>query len=72
MDLLRSGWVYHTIDKEPEQANTIPEIAGKPGSNLNEIENTVKGFDATRNKDGFNLMKVDGKAITGLKPNKAN
>jgi hypothetical protein len=64
--------VYHTIDKEPEQADTIPEIAGKPGFNLNEIENTVKELNATRNRNGFNLMKLDGKAITRLKPNKTN
>lgn len=72
MDRFWPGWVYHTTDKEPEQVDTIPELAKKLGLDLSELENIVKEFNAASNKNEFNLMKLDGKATTGLKPNKTN
>jgi tricarballylate dehydrogenase len=71
-DQFRPGWVYDTTDKEHEQADTIPELAKRLGLAPNELENTVKEFNAACNKNEFNLMKLDGKATTGLKPNMTN
>ena len=72
MDQFRPGWVYDTTDKEPEQADTIPELAKKLGLDPHELANTVGDFNAACNKNRFDLMKLDGKATTGLKPNKTN
>jgi succinate dehydrogenase/fumarate reductase flavoprotein subunit len=36
------------------------------------LDKTLKEFNAACNREEFNLMKVDGKATTGLKPNKSN
>jgi hypothetical protein len=42
MDRFRPGWVYDTTDKEPEQADTIPELAKKLGLDPNELDKTVR------------------------------
>lgn len=72
MGRFRLGWVYDTTDKEHEQADTIPELAKRLGLAPNELENIVKEFNVACNKNEFNLMKLDGKATTGLKSNKTN
>jgi len=72
MDRFRLGWVYDTTNKEPEQADTIPELVNRLELAPNELENTVKEFNVACNKNEFNLMKLDGKATTRLKPNKTN
>jgi hypothetical protein len=51
MDRLRPYWVYHTTDKEPEQADAIPELAEKPGSDLNELENLFEEFNAAPQRE---------------------
>jgi len=72
MDRFRPGWVYDTTDKEPEQADTIPELAKKLGLDPEELDKTVKEFNAACNDKPFELLSLDGKATTGLKPNKTN
>jgi len=72
MDRFRPGWVYDTTDKEPEQADTIPELAKKLGLQPEELGKTVKEFNAACNENEFDVMKLDGKGTTGLKPNKSN
>ncbi|KAG4438700.1 hypothetical protein IFR05_005827 [Cadophora sp. M221] len=72
MDRFRPGWVYDTSDKEPVKANTIPELAQKLGLDPEKLSKTVSEFNAACNDKPFNLMALDGKATTGLNPNKTN
>ena len=72
MERFRDTWVYGTTDKEPEEADTVPDLAKKLGLDPTELEKTVKGFNAACNKNEFDLMKLDGKATDGLTPNKTN
>jgi hypothetical protein len=72
MKRFRPGWVYDTTDKEPEQADTVPELAEKLGLDPQELDKTIREFNAACNDKEFNLMSLDGKATTGLKPNKTN
>lgn len=72
MDRFRPGWVYDTTDKEPESADTIEELAEKLGLDPEETTKTVNEFNAAVNDKPFDLMKLDGKATTGLTPNKTN
>jgi len=53
-------------------ADTIPELAEKMGLDPSALEKTVNDFNAAINDKDFDLMKLDGKATTGLKPNKSN
>jgi tricarballylate dehydrogenase len=66
------GWVYQTTDKDPEIANTIPELAEKLGLDPKRLEDTVNEFNAACNDKPWDTMKLDGKATTGLSPNKSN
>lgn len=68
----RPGWVYDTSDQEPEQADTIGELAKKLGLDPATLEKTVSEFNAACNDKPLDLMKLDGKATSGLKPNKTN
>lgn len=72
MDRFRPGWVYDTTDQEPEQADTIRELAAKLGADPEALEKTVEEFNAACNDKPFELMKLDGKATTGVRPNKTN
>ena len=72
MKRFRPGWVYDTTDKEPESAGTIPELAKKLGLDPEKLDKTIKDFNAATNDKPFNLMELDGKATTGLTPNKSN
>lgn len=72
MKRFRPGWVYDTTDQDPEKANTIHDLAIKLGIDPDELEKTVNDFNAACNDKPFDLMKLDGKATTGLKPNKTN
>ena len=72
MNRFRPGWVYDTTDEEPEQADTIPELAKKLGVDPDALDKTVKDFNAACNKNEFNLMALDGKRTTGLNPDKTN
>lgn len=56
----------------PEKADTIEELAEKLGLDPKELKSTIDGFNAAVNDKDFDLMKLDGKATTGLKPNKTN
>ena len=68
----KGSWVYETTDKEPEQANTIEGLAEKMGLDPKALKKTVDDYNAAINDKEFDLMKLDGKATTGLKPNKTN
>lgn len=57
---------------EPEQADTIPELAKKFSLDLDDLDKTVKEFNAVINNKPFDLMKRDGKATTGLNSNNIN
>ncbi|KAF2103028.1 succinate dehydrogenase/fumarate reductase flavo protein subunit [Rhizodiscina lignyota] len=72
MDRFRPGWVYDTTDQEPEKADTIKELAEKLGLKPDELEKTVSDFNKACNDKPFDLMKLDGKATTGLTPDKTN
>lgn len=67
-----SGQVYDTTDVPPEESDTIAGLAEKLGLDPNELEKTVKEFNAAVNDKEFDLMKLDGKATVGLSPNKTN
>jgi tricarballylate dehydrogenase len=69
MDRFRPGWVY---DQEPFKANTISELAHKLGLDEQKLESTITEFNAAVNDKEFDLMSLDGKATTGLSPNKTN
>jgi len=72
MERFRPGWVYDTTDTEPEQADTIEELAKKLGLEPEKLSTTIKEYNAAINDNEFDLMKLDGKATTGLNPNKSN
>lgn len=72
MDRFRPGWVYDTTDQEPVQADSIKELAEKLGVDPDELDKTVLEFNKACNDKEFDLMKLDGKATTGLSPNKTN
>lgn len=72
MKRFRPGWVYDTTDQEPVQANTIFELATKLDLNPDELQKTVDDFNNACNDKPFDLMKLDGKATSGLSPNKSN
>jgi succinate dehydrogenase/fumarate reductase flavoprotein subunit len=72
MDRFRPGWVYDTTDQEPVEANSIKELASKLGIDPEELDKTVADFNKACNDKTFDLMKLDGKATTGLSPNKTN
>ncbi|KAL5391664.1 hypothetical protein DPSP01_000956 [Paraphaeosphaeria sporulosa] len=72
MKRFRPGWVYDTTDQEPEKADTIRELARKLKIDPDALEKTVNEFNDACNDKQFDLMKLDGKATTGLSPNKTN
>lgn len=72
MKRFRPGWVYDTTDKEPEQADSIPELAKKLGLDPDELDKTVRNFNSACSSHDFEVMKLDGKRTTGLKPDKTN
>lgn len=73
MDRFRPGWVYESTDQEPVKANSIRDLALKLGADPEKLEKTVREFNAACDKNKpFDLMKLDGKATKGLKPNKTN
>lgn len=72
MKRFRPGWVYETTDKEPEEAATIGELAKKLGLDPAKLEKTVSEFNSAINNKPFDLLKLDGKATSGLKVNKSN
>ena len=72
MDRFRPGWVYDTTDQEPEKADSIPELAKKLGLDPHALDKTIASFNAACNDKEFELMALDGKATTGLHPNKTN
>ncbi|PMD29517.1 succinate dehydrogenase/fumarate reductase flavo protein subunit [Hyaloscypha variabilis F] len=72
MDRFRPGWVYDTSDVEPFKANSITELAKLLKIDPQKLEATVNEFNAVVNDKPFDLMRLDGKATTGLSPNKTN
>ncbi|KAG8160881.1 hypothetical protein KVR01_009145 [Diaporthe batatas] len=73
MKRFRPGWVYETTDKEPEQADTIEELAVKLSLEPKDLKVTVDEFNRAVDRNAtFDLMALDGKATTGLSPNKTN
>lgn len=47
MDQFRPGWVYDTTDLEPEQGDTIEDLAVKLGLVLQELKKTVDEYNAS-------------------------
>lgn len=72
MERFRPGSVFDTTDREPEQADTIPELAKKLGLEPAELDKTVSTFNAACTGDTFELMSLDGKRTRGLSPSKTN
>lgn len=72
MQRFKGSWVYETTDKPPEKADTIEGLAEKLGLDPKKLKKTVDDFNASINDKEFDLMKLDGKSTTGLKPNKTN
>lgn len=72
MKRFKGSWVYETTDIPPEKADTIEELAEKLGLVPQELKKTVDEYNAAVNDKPFDLMKLDGKATTGLTPNKTN
>lgn len=71
-DKFRPGWVYQTTDLDPEEGQTISELAGKLGLDPEKLEHTVEEFNKACNDKPWDTMQFDGKATTGLTPNKSN
>jgi hypothetical protein len=72
MKRFRPGWVYDTTDQEPENADTIHDLAIKLGVDPDALEKTINEYNAARNDKPFDLIKLDGKATKGLTPEKSN
>lgn len=72
MNRFSPGWVYDTSDVKPFKANSIEELAGMLKLDPHKLKTTVIEFSAACNDNKFDLMALDGKATTGLKPNKTN
>lgn len=73
MKRFRPGWVYETTDREPEQADTVEELAVKLGLEPRDLKATVDEFNVAVDRNTpFDLMALDGKATAGLSPNKTN
>ena len=68
----RGSWVYDTTDQPPEKADTIEELAQQLKIDPKLLKKTVDDYNAAVNDKEFDLMKLDGKATTGLKINKTN
>ena len=64
--------MYDTTDQEPEQSDTIEGLAEKLGLDPQKLKKTVVEFNHAINDKPFELLKLDGKATTGLSPNKTN
>lgn len=72
MKRFRPGWVFDTTDKEPEQADTISELAKKLGLDPAALDKTVSNFNAACSEHTFELLALDGKRTHGLSPEKTN
>ncbi|OQO09393.1 hypothetical protein B0A48_04791 [Cryoendolithus antarcticus] len=72
MKKFTGSWVYDTTDQPPETAETIEELAEKLKIDPKKLRKTVDEYNAAVNDKEFDLMKLDGKATTGLKINKTN
>ncbi|QKX55213.1 uncharacterized protein TRUGW13939_02305 [Talaromyces rugulosus] len=72
MDRFRPGWVYDTTDLEPEQGDTIEELAGKLGLNPQDLKQTLDEYNSSIDNKEFDPMILDGKRTNGLTPNKTN
>ncbi|PYI00839.1 succinate dehydrogenase/fumarate reductase flavo protein subunit [Aspergillus sclerotiicarbonarius CBS 121057] len=72
MQRFSPGWVYGETDLEPIVAGSVGELARKIGVEVGGLEKTVREFNAACNDEGFDPMRLDGKATMGLKVNKSN
>ncbi|KAK9258914.1 FAD binding domain-containing protein [Lipomyces tetrasporus] len=72
MDRFRPGWVYDTTDLEPEEGDTIEELAEKLGLNPQELKQTLDEYNSSIDNKEFDPMVLDGKRTNGLTPNKTN
>ncbi|KUJ15766.1 FAD/NAD(P)-binding domain-containing protein [Mollisia scopiformis] len=59
MNRFRPGWVYDTSDKDPIEANSIPELAQKLGLDPDKLSKTVEEFNKACNDKPFDLMALD-------------
>ncbi|KAK9367057.1 FAD binding domain-containing protein [Lipomyces kononenkoae] len=72
MDRFRPGWVYGTTDLEPEEGDTIEDLAEKLGLNPKELKQTLDEYNSSIDNKEFNPTVLDGKRTNGLTPNKTN
>ncbi|MGW0859376.1 FAD-binding protein [Streptomyces sp. NPDC002690] len=59
-------------DVDPEQADTLEELATKLGIDAEGLEKTVAEFNAAVAPGEFDPTRLDGKSTTGLTPQKSN
>lgn len=62
--------MYDTTDQPLEKADTIEELAEKMKIDPQKLRKTIDDYNAAVNDKPFDLMKLDGKATSGLKINK--
>lgn len=61
-----------TTDNPPETSDTVEGLAEKHCFDTKELDKTVDRYNAAMKGEQFDLMKLDGKSTTGLKPNTTN
>jgi tricarballylate dehydrogenase len=47
MNRFKPGWVYDTTDLEPEQGDTIEELAGKLGLDPQDLKQTLDEYNSS-------------------------
>ena len=71
-DRFKGSWVYETSDKEPEQADTIGELATKIGLDPEALKATVREFNAACGEGEWDPARMDNKRTSGIEPPKSN
>jgi len=64
--------VLFDTDKPAIEAETIGELAGQLGLDAQALERTVEEYNAAVGPGEFDPKRLDGKATTGLSPDKSN
>lgn len=63
--------MFDTTDQEPLKAGTIGELAQKLFLDQDKLKQTVSNFNTAIKDQPLDLLKLDGKATTGLAVNKS-
>ncbi len=73
MDRFKGSWAYETTDLPPEQSETIGGLAVKLGLDPDKLEETVRQFNATCDRETvWDPVRMDGKSTSGITPPKSN